>query len=306
MSIDKLDRSLIEELVGDPRQTVQDLADKLSMKRTTVRFRLNRLREEGTLKIACVVNAELMGYEFLVFLGINVSPGKTVSAANQLASLPDVRIISLTAGNYNIRAWALFRDRSAFAHFISKELSVMTDITALEVMHSIQWFKNTWGYFKPNIQSSSPCRQVLPGDLDMEIIKALQQDPRQSITSLSRAVGCTKSAAKMRLDKLTGDGIINFVVIINPKGLGYDVNIMMLVKCNPVRIQAVAEELARQQRVTYVSLVTGRWQILVGAQFEDNSDLYNFLLETASSIPDITETEVIHVMKTVKYSTTFP
>lgn len=303
MPVDKLNLMLMEELEDNPRQSVRALAQKLGMKRTTVRNRLNGLRSEGVLTITCVVNTELMGYQFQLVIGIKTSPGKIATVSDQLSSLQPIQVLYLTTGRYSIMAWALLRDRSALAHFVSEDLAGIADIAAIEIMHSFQWMKNPWRYFRPQMEPFDESPRGNLTDLDRSVIKAIQSDPRQSITNLAKVIGCSRPMAKARLDRLLTNGFIRFVTFVDPKALGYDTRVVFLIKSKPDKTYAVANELMEQQnKVRYMSLLTGQWQLLVGAHFEHSEYMHNFVLETLTSIPGITEFEVVHIVKTLKYS----
>ncbi len=303
MLLDKVDQAILDELEADGRQTIQALARKLDMSRTAVRHRLHRLRDTGVLTITCVVDSDLLGYQFLVVIGINVVPGTTDAVANQLASLTAVRIVSLSTGRYTIVAWALLKDRLALSDFVSGDMAGIIGISATEVMHSFQWVKNAWGYFKPQMNPFSVHQRNQLSDLDLSVINALQQAPRQPITELAKTVGCGRPMAKASLQKLLNDGVIRFVNIIDPKALGYGLSVVILIKAKPDSVHAVTNALSAQDRVMNVSLITGQWQVLVGALLEDREKMNEFLLETLPLIPGIDEFEVIQLVKNVKYST---
>ena len=307
MSVDKLDLMLMRELEDDARQPVRALATKLGVKRTTARYRLNRLMAERTLTIACVSDTDFLGYQFPLLIGINVSPGKAGTVADQLVPLPAVKVVFLSVGRYDILVWALLRDRSALAHFVSENLSSIADITAIEMMHPYHWIKESWTYFKPQTESVRRWRwpQDKPTDLDLSIVKAMQLDPRQTITKLAGTVGCSTSVAKTRLEKLLHDGIISFVSLIRPTALGYNTGAIILIKAKPDKVDAVANELSVQDTARLLSLITGRWQIHFGAQFRDTTHMYDFLSEKLTSIPGIIGYEVIPIRDTLKYSVSF-
>jgi DNA-binding Lrp family transcriptional regulator len=305
MLLDKTDLMLMEELEDDARQPVRALARKLGVNRETVRYRLNRLTAERILNIACIGNPELLGYQFQLLIGINVSLGKTDAVANQFVAMPDVRAVSLAAGPYSILAWVLLRDRLALEHFVVENLTGISDIADIEIMHSYKWVKETWRYLKPQTETVRRYPQDNPSDLDLSIVKAMQLDPRQTITKLARTVGCSKSVARMRLEKLLDEGIIRVVSIIDGTALGYNLGVGILIKAKPDKVYAVANELAMQNIVRHVSLVTGQWQIFVWAQFQDSGQMYSFLSEKLTNIPGIIQFEVVHLGKTLKYSTSF-
>jgi Lrp/AsnC family transcriptional regulator for asnA, asnC and gidA len=172
-------------------------------------------------------------------------------------------------------------------------------------MHSYKWVKEAWRYLKPQTETVSRYPRDNPSDLDLSIVRAMQLDPRQTITKLARTVGCSKSVAKTRLEKLLDEGIIRVVSIFDATALGYNIGIGILIKAKPDKVYAVANELEVQDTVRHVSLVTGQWQIFVWAQFQDSGHMYSFLTEKLTNIPGMIQFEVVHLGKTLKYSTSF-
>lgn len=305
MTLDNLDMKIMEEVEDDARQSIRALAKKLGLNSATLHYRLNRLIEERILTIACIANPELLGYQFQLMIGINVSPGKVDAVASRLEALHDVRTISLAVGRYSILAWVTLRDRLALERFISEELTNISDITEIEIMHSYKWLKEAWRYLKPQRKTIRRFPRENPGDLDLSIVRAMQQYPRQTITKLAETVGCSKPVAKARLEKLLGDEVIKVVSIIDASVLGYHTEIGILIKSRLEKINSLVDALAAEDVVRHISLVTGQWQIFAWAQFRDNSHMYGFLSETLTSIPGIIKFEMFHLGKRLKYSTIF-
>jgi len=302
MSLDKFDLMLIEELENDARQSVPVLAQKLGMKRTTVRYRLNRLLSERVLTIACIGPPELFGYQFMVVIGFNVSPGKTHSLVKRLEILPAVKIISMSVGRYNVIAWARFRNRLALTSFVSEHLVGTPDVRSFEMMLSYQRVKSYWKYFKPQTKDNYKTADYNPSDLDLAIVKAIQADPRQTITKLAETVGCSGLVAKRRLDKLLKEGFLKFACIIRTTPMGWDgIAVAILIDCQPDKIFTIADELSTQEPSKLVSLITGRWHIFFGAVFDDGSHMHSFLSKTLDMIDGVVKYEIIHLTDILKY-----
>ena len=70
MPIDELDQLLVEELKADVRQPVRALARKLGLKRSTIRYRLDRLLSEGILRIVCKSDTKLLGYNVSILIEV--------------------------------------------------------------------------------------------------------------------------------------------------------------------------------------------------------------------------------------------
>jgi DNA-binding Lrp family transcriptional regulator len=189
--------------------------------------------------------------------------------------------------------------------FNSQDLGQIRDITAVETMLAFDWVRESWRHFNPQPEKAVEDVEYQPSDLDLAIIRSLQQDPRQTITDLARSSGCSKPVAKERLESLMSSGIIRLVSIVDPAARGYELEVMILAKSTPERAYTVADELSRQSIARHVSLTTGNWQVFAAAQFRDTAHMHEYLSETLAAAPGVTDFEVIHIMKTLKFSMSF-
>lgn len=306
MSVDNIDLKILEELEKDARQPVQALAKKMGMSRTTLAYRLNRLTSRGILTIACIANTELLGYQILLTVGMTVLPGKIEVVVEKLLPLPEVKVLCLTGGRYSIMAWILILDRPAFVKLVTETLSDIPDILSIDIMYTLKWVKDSWTYFNPQL-AAAPERipEKKPGAMELSIIKALQRNPRQTAAELAGTLGISTSSAKTRVENLLSDGYIRFVSIIDSAKLGYDIGVIILIKARPDKVSAAAETLSVQKSARHVSLITGPWQIIVAAVFKDTEHMHHYLTEKLMSIPGIMEFEVVHLVKTLKFSMRF-
>lgn len=305
MHLDKFDQKILEELEDNVRIPVQELATKVGMKRTTVAYRLNKLISSGVLRFACLADADNLNFQFLLGIGINVSPGKSEDVIRSLAELNSIKVINLVAGRYGIFAWALLKNRRDLNYFINNEIGKIEGITAFETMLAFNWVRESWRYFKPKLGITIEELEYSPTQQDLAIISALQEDPRQSITDLARNSGYSKPVARESLERLLTEGVIRIVSIVDPVSLGFEIEVSILVKAAPDRVFAIAEELSMQNIVRHVSLTVGNWQVFASALFRDNAHLHNYLSETLAALPGVTYYEVIQILQTRKFSTNF-
>ena len=302
MLLDEFDRKILKELENNARLTTQQIARNVGMKRTTAGYRLNKLIDNGVLDFACIANVETIEYQIPLGIGINVAPGKTDTVAKQLAALPTVNVVNLVAGRYAIFAWCLLKDQKDLKRFFSEDLGQVEDIISIEIIFAFTWIRESWRYFTPLPESDTEPPNYSPSDLDLAIIRALQEDPRQNITNLAKSSGCSKPVAKERLNTMIDNGTIRLVSIINPAALGYQIEAMILIKSPPNQAVAVADQLSMINFVRHASLTTGNWQIFISAQFWDSAHMHEFLSETLAASPGVTDFEVIQILKVLKFS----
>ncbi len=303
MSLDETDLRLIEELNKDARQPVRALARRIGMTRSAARYRMQRLIDNGILKIYCVSDEGHRGNHFPLLMGIKVTPGEAEVVAKQLAYLQEIKSVFLSAGRFNILAWAYLKDSFVLGDFMSEGLANIPDITDVEIMHCYQWVAKSQKHSIPKPATTLENTIYVPSTLDQSIIKAMQQDPRQTITRLAQTVGCSNTTAKVNLERLLDDGVIKLFTSIDQTVLGYKTGVAVLIKSKPDTIHLAANELLEQNMAMYVSLITGHWHIYFRTMFQDNGDLYDFLSNKLPLIAGVMEFEVLHMGKILKFTT---
>src|ERR1700758_2635123 len=94
--IDELDRSIIEALQANGRESFRSIASRVGVSEATVRARYGRLTAEGILQVVAVTNPLGLGFEqALVGVKTSGSPGK---AADAIAQWPEADYVIATAG----------------------------------------------------------------------------------------------------------------------------------------------------------------------------------------------------------------
>ncbi|MDC0737039.1 Lrp/AsnC family transcriptional regulator [Cognatishimia sp. SS12] len=101
--MDDVDRQLISALRHDARASLSDLATELGVSRTTVRGRIERLRERGDIVGFSVVLKEDVQQDLvrgLMMIGIEGRGADRIS--RQLQGMPTVRAIHSTNGRWDL------------------------------------------------------------------------------------------------------------------------------------------------------------------------------------------------------------
>lgn len=101
------DQALVRALTGDPRQPVARLARRTGLSPTTVRRRLRRLEESGSLVFRCEVARGLSGWPVSVSLWCAAPPKDTARIAAHVSGLREVRLVASLSGPHNLlfAAW---------------------------------------------------------------------------------------------------------------------------------------------------------------------------------------------------------
>jgi|SRR5579871_2226566 len=143
-------------------------------------------------------------------------------------------------------------------------------------------------------------------DADVRIIQCLQKDARSSVAGLAQTLRMPTSSVRVRLQRLVENGVLKFDAMANPLRLGYQVWVMLEIQVDITRTESVANRLASEPQIYLVYIMTGGYDILVGAVFRSNEEFLEFITRRLARIPGITRTSSSSVLKMVKRTMSFP
>jgi DNA-binding Lrp family transcriptional regulator len=139
VAVDDLDQAVIGALVVDGRQSNREIARKLDVSEGTVRVRLRRLEESGLLRIAGQSDPYLVGAaRAWAFVGVDVTSGHARTVAGDLAALPEVAIVAMTAGRHDLLVLVITASRTRLIALVVEEMRSMRNVRATETWEVVQ------------------------------------------------------------------------------------------------------------------------------------------------------------------------
>ncbi len=102
MSLDEIDRKLIEELMNNSRASMRQLATKLDVALGTIRNRLERLEQDGVIKgYNVILDPAKVGWEMTVIVGLRITKGRMIEVQKRIAEDPRVFLVYDVTGDYD-------------------------------------------------------------------------------------------------------------------------------------------------------------------------------------------------------------
>jgi len=143
------DVRIVEALQQDARAPVTSIAEKLGMPVSSVRHRVQRLMKAGILEFAAMTNPLRMGYQVWALIEIQAEIAKIETVAQQLARAPEIYLVGITTGRYDIHVGAVFRTNEEFLEFITTRLSKISGITRVSSSPILRVVKRSMSYVFP-------------------------------------------------------------------------------------------------------------------------------------------------------------
>jgi DNA-binding Lrp family transcriptional regulator/CheY-like chemotaxis protein len=137
-------------------------------------------------------------------------------------------------------------------------------------------------------------------DLDLDIVRALQQDGRRSNVEIARDLGVAESTVRKRLDRLLQEQTLTIVAAPDLDAVGLPVRTMIFLQVELARADATVNQLASLPQVRAVTYTTGEYDLIVDAVFPDNDALLRFLSTQVAALDSVVKTTTVHVLQDVK------
>ena len=115
-------------------------------------------------------------------------------------------------------------------------------------------------------------------ELDVSILRQLNEDARQSYREIARALGVSISTVSNRVKRLESEHVVTgYVPVVDPKRIGYDVIAVVGVTISRGKLLEVQRRIAKDERVFGVYDVTGEWDSVIMVRFKNTRELDGFV-----------------------------
>ncbi len=137
-------------------------------------------------------------------------------------------------------------------------------------------------------------------DKDVQILKHLLTDARQSARQLAHRLGVSTVTMISRINKLQESKIIRgYSARLDHELLGYDITAIIEIKTTKGKMLEIENKIAKQDNVIAVYDITGDADTIVIAKFKDRKSLSSFI-KKLSAVPNVENTVTHIVLNTIK------
>lgn len=140
-------------------------------------------------------------------------------------------------------------------------------------------------------------------DTNIEIIKLLK-DGRKSFRTIAKQLFLSENTVRSRVTKMIEMGVLDIVGVVNPETLPRHSLVMVGVKLDTMDLVKKGEEFSKLRGVVSVSVVTGRFDLILVVLLKEGFELLEFYTDEVSRIKDVQSVETFVVYK--GYNTKVP
>jgi DNA-binding Lrp family transcriptional regulator len=136
-----LDEALFAALALDGRTPYAELAAACGWSETTVRRRMDQLRDLGLLYYDLELDMPSFGFRSPAWLWLSVPPAHLADVGSALAKFPEVAYVTATTGPANIAACAVCRDEKSLYEFLTLKVGALPGVERVETSPIIRTVK---------------------------------------------------------------------------------------------------------------------------------------------------------------------
>jgi Lrp/AsnC family transcriptional regulator for asnA, asnC and gidA len=145
-AVDDLDRQIIAALQANGRSSNTQIATELGIAESTVRKRIDRLIDQGVMRITAVVNPLELNYPIVAIFGLRVAPNRVTAVGEKLRECMEFRFIGNTVGAWDFITEGWFESIDQMHRFLSERLWPIEGVTRVEVSHIIKMVRYAYDW----------------------------------------------------------------------------------------------------------------------------------------------------------------
>jgi len=131
MKIDETNLTIIKHL-RDGRKSFKKIAEELFLSENTVRSRVNKMIQSGTLEISGLVNPETMPGHTLAMVGVKLQTMDLIKKGEEFSKLRGVVSATVVTGQYDLILIILLNESFSLLEFYTKGVSRIKDVRSVE------------------------------------------------------------------------------------------------------------------------------------------------------------------------------
>ncbi len=137
-------------------------------------------------------------------------------------------------------------------------------------------------------------------EIDVQIIAALDEDVRTPYKSLAEKIKVDQVTIRRRLKKLIESGILRLGALVDYSKIGPSLHVLFALNVNSDNVDSVLQAIGELPQISWVSSVTGRFDLIALARFSSQDEMAEFVHEDLRSIKGLQSSEAFVFLRRQK------
>jgi Lrp/AsnC family transcriptional regulator for asnA, asnC and gidA len=119
--IDKFDLEIVKLLMKDGRMSASEVAREIGdLSERSIRYRINRMVEDGMIKISAIVNPKAFGFNVIADVWVEVESSYVQEVAAKVAKLENVSYVATSIGEKDISIQIYAKDNTEVYNLVTE------------------------------------------------------------------------------------------------------------------------------------------------------------------------------------------
>ena len=136
--------------------------------------------------------------------------------------------------------------------------------------------------------------------INLSIIKHLR-DGRKSYKKIAEELSLSENTVRTRVNKLIDEGVLEIAGLVDAEAVSDHRTVIVGVKLSTMELVKKGEEFSRLKGVISVSVVTGRFDLILVVLLKPGFGLLEFYTEEVSTLKDVQSVETFVVYKSYNF-----
>jgi Lrp/AsnC family transcriptional regulator, regulator for asnA, asnC and gidA len=147
--VDNVNLEIMNILGKDSTTPFVKIAKQIGISDATVHVRVKKLRDERIInKFTISLNNNILGYDHLAFVGINIRPGVADQVIEDLSNLDEVLEVHELHNKFDLLLKIRAKDLNHMRDIIENKIRVLPNILETELMTVLQTKKEEQSFFE--------------------------------------------------------------------------------------------------------------------------------------------------------------
>jgi Lrp/AsnC family transcriptional regulator for asnA, asnC and gidA len=126
-------------------------------------------------------------------------------------------------------------------------------------------------------------------DIDLKIVRTLQQDGRTSYSDISKVVGVSAATVRNRINQMRSSGVLSVNVWLDPNLTGFGIHATLLLKVRSGHLGEVADALSGLEETGYVATLAGAYDAVADVFCRDTAHLRLLIHDKVQKIAGVVD-----------------
>ena len=146
VALDDVSKGIIEQLQEDGRRSYAEIGKAVGLSEAAVRQRVQKLTDAGVMQVVAVTDPMQLGFYRQAMIGIRAT-GDTTKVAEQLAAIPAIDYVVLTAGSFDVLAEVVCESDDDLIELLNHRIRAIEGVLSTETFVYLKLQKQfyNWG-----------------------------------------------------------------------------------------------------------------------------------------------------------------